>query len=242
MRKNVTSFRFIVGRIMFIGSSAVAPSTNLGFYYTSGGRNDIWAVMDEAVKRKTGENPGFVKLIEEYKAIGEQLSEQELSTIADLLSQDKFLADADDSSETPRLQRMAAIQRIILARMERYGFGFADAISGCSMTGTSDQSRKDGKYNKDLADLLRDVDVVVINGAKTNKNKKGAYRSFKIALGIDGVRHNAEYDELKKKHHIIDDLPSTSGQAGRTKEHPNLNRKTKIDKWVDAIQDFIKIK
>lgn|GEM_PF-5979815 len=240
MRVSVFGFRTIVGRIMIVGSSAVAPSCNRGFYYTSDGANHIWHVLDEAAKAATGENPGFVGRIDEYKAMAKSLTEQEFAVIADLHSRGKFLCDADEDLKSKNLKRMAEIQKDILQKMNRYGFGFADAVAKCTMEGTDDKSRKDTQYNTALKSLLPDVSVVVVNGMKSNK-KESSYRSFRAALGLNGKKHDAEYRKLKTEHSIIDYLPSTSGQCGRTKESPKLTAQNKIQKWVEAIREYVEV-
>ena len=239
MRVSVVGFRTIVGRIMIVGSSAVAPSCNRGFYYTSDGKNYIWHVLDEAAKAAKGENPGFVDAIDKYKKIAKGLTEPELEVIADLHSNGKFLCDADEDLKSENLKRLAEIQKDILVKMNRYGFGFADAVSKCTMEGTADQTRKDTEYNTDLETLLPEISVLVINGS--GKRSGSAYYSCRAALGLTGKEHDAEFEALKAEHNIIDYLPSTSGTCGRTKESPKLTAQNKIQKWVEAIRKYVAV-
>ena len=177
----------------------------------------------------------LIELMEEYKSI--ELTQQELDEIGSFLDNGMFLFELSSKPSTNNLCRIQEIQKNIIEKMNKYGFGFTDAISKCEMEGTADDQRTNPIYNDKLVDEIKNTDITIINGMSTEKN--GSLGAFKTALGVYGHNHENEYLKLKEKYNVVDNLPSTSGLCTSTKKHKKMSLEDKIGIWVDVLKDYI---
>lgn len=240
MGQKIKGFRTIQGDILITGSSTVGPSRRNGMYYSSKGGNSIWKVFDKAVEELTGTNPGFVKLIESYKSI--KFSNNDFSFVEQMLDKGFMLCDLSNDAVLPSANIADArkIQKEIISLMEKYGFGFTDAISECVMDGTADNSRKTiNCFNENIYSEMAKAKITITNGMSTTKN--GSVGSIRSALNCYGKRNEKEWLSLKQKLNIVDGLPSTSGTCGSTSKNKSLKEDKKIELWVDVIKKYIKI-
>ncbi|MBP3224831.1 MAG: hypothetical protein J6M14_05930 [Campylobacter sp.] len=84
-------------------------------------------------------------------------------------------------------QKKDSIKKDIIAKLENFNIGISDIIESCeNTTNSSDRGiiRESIVYNKELQDLIKKADVIVLNGKTTTYNEfKKAIKKQEIVLG-----------------------------------------------------------
>ena len=175
-------------------------------------------------------------MVEKYKAI--PFTDVDYKIIAIYLDNNLYLYQTDSASLTnfPNLLHAREIQIRIIKQLNKYGFGFTDAIEGRHMNGTADLSATgEPIYNDKLDAIVKNAKVTITNGI--NEKKKGTVGAFRMAVGLYGKRLNSNWAQYKIDNNVVQ-LPSSSGACHSNSHSKSFTDEEKMDEWYNEIKKY----
>lgn len=170
-------------RILYLGTHITTKSLNSGFYYFGVG-NKFWSIIEGLYKSEC-----LSQAIEEYK---EELKK----------AQRRFGKNSNGQAKINAV--MFAERESLIKVLQLHGIVVNDVIGLCQCTGAKDDEIIDGSVIPndgqngfhDVPALMRDAEVIVINGIGLNGSGKTTKNSVRYYLERFGF---LESSDIKKK-------------------------------------------
>ena len=170
-------------RILYLGTHITTRSLNSGFYYFGVG-NKFWSIIKELY-----DSDSLTQAIEDYK--------KELKK-----AKKRFRKDPNGQAKITEI--MSAKRESLIKVLQQHGIVINDLIGLCKCTGAEDEEiiegsvvPNDGRNGfHDVPALMRDAEVIVINGIGLDGNGKTKENSARYYLELFGFLDDSD---IKKK-------------------------------------------